>query len=286
VSAGPIDVIEPGATWRRQLGRVPGGVGFGVVIALVLGTAVVVGPWLPWLPSPIEVNPTAALESPSLAHPMGTDHLGRDLLSRFLHGGRVSLAIALGAVALGGTFGTLLGLLAGFFGGRLDVTISWLVEVLLAFPGVLLALAIITMLGAGPTNVAIAVGIAFVPSFTRVVRASVLSVRERTFVEAAAAIGNPPMVVLLAHVLPNATRSVQVIATIGMGTAILDAAALSFLGLGTQPPSPEWGAMLSSGAGMLRSGWWLTVFPGLGIFLAVLSVNLIGEGLMDRSPGR
>lgn len=252
----------------------------GAALLVVLVAAVLAGP-LVVAYEPNAIDPPAAFEPPSWQHPMGTDNLGRDVLARFLAGGRVSLLVGVGAIALGGTIGVTLGVVAGLFGRYVDAAISWVVEVLQAFPGVLLALAVITMLGPGLQNVLMAVGVAFIPSFARMARALVLSLRERTFVESARAIGNPPWRIVARHLLPNTLRSLTVLATLGLGAAILEGAALSFLGLGLQPPDAEWGAMLGAGSAFLRVAWWLTVFPGLGVFMAILGANLIGEGISD-----
>ncbi len=250
----------------------------GVAILGILILAAIFGPSLVTY-EPNAVDPVNAFEAPSTQHPMGTDNLGRDVLSRFVTGARVSLAVGFGATIIGVVVGTILGVIAGLFGRYVDGIISWIIEVLQAFPGVLLALVIIAILGPGLQNVLIAVGVAFIPSYARLSRALVFSLRERTFIESARAIGNPPFRVVTRHLLPNTTRSLIVLASLGLGAAILEGAALSFLGLGIQPPDAEWGAMLSSGAQYIQIAWWLTVFPGIGIFLAVLAANLVGEGL-------
>jgi len=258
-------------------------IGLAILLALIL--AAIVGPSLvPYEPN--AVDPINAFEAPSTQHPMGTDNLGRDVLARFVTGARVSLAVGFGATLIGAVVGTILGVIAGLFGRYVDGGISWVIEVLQAFPGVLLALVIIAILGPGLQNVLIAVGVAFIPSFARMSRALVFSLRERTFIESARAIGNPSIRVVTRHLLPNTTRSLIVLASLGLGAAILEGAALSFLGLGIQPPDAEWGAMLSSGAQYIQIAWWLTVFPGIGIFLAVLAANLVGEGLTGDDDSR
>jgi peptide/nickel transport system permease protein len=232
---------------------------------------------------PNAIDPTATLQPPSRAHPMGTDHIGRDVFARFLYGGRLSLRVGLIAIALGATIGVTIGLFAGYYGGWLDAGSSWLTDVLLSFPDILLALAIIAVLGPGITNAMLAIGIAFIPSFMRLTRGNVLAIREQGYVEAARAIGVPDGQILLRHILPNALRTLLVLLTVGIGAAILAGAALSFLGLGAQPPTPEWGAMLNAGQKFIRQAWWLTVFPGLGIFLTVLAINLIGDAISDAA---
>jgi peptide/nickel transport system permease protein len=197
-----------------------------------------------------------------------------------LHGARISLAVGLVSVSIALTAGAPLGLVSGYYGGRLDAVIMRVMDVLLAFPGILLALAIVSVLTPGLTNVMIAVGLSAVPGYARLVRASVLSARENLEVEAARAIGGRD---LDPHALHPAQRrrATGVTATLGLGTAILAAAALSFLGLGSQPPQPEWGRMLSEGRDYLREAWWISTFPGLGIMLTVLGMNLLGDGLRD-----
>ena len=256
----------------------------GLALMLILIILVLAAPVLTTA-QPNKVNPSENLNPPSLSNPMGTDNLGRDVWTRFLYGGRISLQVGLIAVAIGGIAGTALGILAGYYGGWLDALLSWFIDVLLAFPGMLLALVIVTILGPGLTNVMIAVGIAFTPSFMRVARGSVLAPRELAYIEAAYALGSSDFWIMVRHILPNILRPLLVLATLGSGTAILEGAALSFLGLGAQPPSPEWGAMLNAGQNFMRQGWWMAVFPGLGIFVVVLAVNLFGDGLSDAISG-
>jgi peptide/nickel transport system permease protein len=216
---------------------------------------------------------------------MGTDGIGRDNFTRFLYGGQLSLRVGVVGVTVGALLGITLGLISGYFGGWLDSFVSWFTDVLMAFPDILLALAIIAILGPGITNAMLAIGIAFVPSFMRITRSSVLSLREMTYVEAARALGSSDTRILVKHILPNSMRTLLVLITLGLGSAILAGAALSFLGLGAQPPTAEWGAMLNAGMKFVRQAWWLTVFPGLGIFLAVLSINLIGDAISDAVAG-
>lgn len=268
--------------WRRLLRNRSANVGMVIILLLILVS--VAAPLLtPY--DPIEINPSATFIKPGVTHPMGTDNIGRDVLARFLYGGRVSLQVGLIAVAIGGVIGVFLGLVSGYFGGLLDASISWFIDILLSFPDILLALTVVALLGPGITNAMIAVGVSFVPSFMRVARSSVLEIREQEYIEAARAIGSSSLGILLKHILPNAMRTLLVLATLGIGNAILAGAALSFLGLGGQPPSPEWGAMLNYGQKFIRQGWWMTVFPGLGIFLTILSINLIGDAISDAIAG-
>lgn len=252
----------------------------GLVIFLLLTSAVAAAPLLT-NKNPIAVNPSMALEPPGAAGLMGSDHIGRDVFTRFLYGGRISLQVGLIAVSLGAVVGVFLGLISGYVGGWLDALISWIVDVLLAFPDILLALTVVAILGPGVVNTMVAVGISFIPSFMRVTRSNVLSIREMEFITAARALGSSDFGILTRHVLPNTLRTLLVLASLGIGNAILAGAALSFLGLGGQPPTPEWGAMLNAGQKFIRQAWWLTVFPGLGIFFTILSVNLIGDGISD-----
>jgi peptide/nickel transport system permease protein len=193
--------------------------------------------------------------------------------------------VGLVAISIGTVIGVALGLFSGYFGGWLDTGISWFTDVLMAFPDILLALAIIAILGTGTINTMVAVGIAFVASFMRLTRSNVLAVREMSFVEAARALGGSHLYIIIIHILPNTLRTLLVLITLGIGSAILAGAALSFLGLGAQPPTPEWGAMLNAGQKFVRQGWWLTVFPGMGIFITILSINLIGDAISDAVAG-
>jgi len=234
---------------------------------------------------PNKTEPSLALKPPSLEFPMGTDGIGRDNFTRFLYGGRLSLRVGLIGITIGALIGITLGLISGYFGGWLDSFVSWFTDVLMAFPDILLALAIIAILGPGITNAMLAIGIAFVPSFMRLTRSSVLSLREMTYIEAARSLGSSDARILIRHILPNSIRTLLVLITLGIGSSILAGAALNFLGLGAQPPTPEWGAMLNAGMKFVRQAWWLTVFPGAGIFLAVLSINLIGDAISDAVAG-
>lgn len=226
------------------------------------------------------------LAPPSLAHLMGTDLVGRDIFSRVLHGARLSLQVGLISVSIGAVSGVLLGLFAGYYGSWLDMLEMRLIDILLAFPGLLLALSIITILGPSLTNLMIAVGISSIPEYARLVRGAVLSTKANVYVDAAHVVGCRGTRVMFRHILPNVVASVIVLATLGVGRAILLGAALSFLGLGAQPPTPEWGAMLSSGRDYLRRAWWVTTFPGVAITITVLAVNMLGDGLRDALDPR
>jgi ABC-type dipeptide/oligopeptide/nickel transport system permease subunit len=222
----------------------------------------------------------------SLAHPLGTDHLGRDILARILYGARYSLLIGFAAVALGVMVGVPLGCVSGFYGGWVDLTLQRVIDVLLSFPGFLLAVSCIAVLGVGLENVIIAVAIGLVPAVVRLVRAGTLSIRRRTFVEAARGLGASNRMIIFHHVLPNALPPVIVQATLGLGATLLTAAGLGFLGLGVQQPTPEWGAMLGEGRQYIFSNPNVATFPGIAIFLTVLGFNLAGDGLRDALDPR
>lgn len=230
---------------------------------------------------PIEQSFRRQLQPPSLGHPLGTDEFGRDIASRVLHGARWALLVGLLADGIALTLGVALGLLGGYYGGRVDAAITWLTDVTLAFPYLLLAMIIVAVLGPGITNAMIAIGIVYTPKYTRLVRGTVLSLREQQFVEAARCIGVPPARLMLRHILPNCIAPIIVMATLAIGWAIVETAGLSFLGLGAQPPTPEWGAMLSSGRTYMLSAWWIATFPGLAILVTVVGFNLLGDGLRD-----
>lgn len=231
--------------------------------------------------NPTSVAPAEALQPPSVKHMMGTDQYGRDVLSRVLIGSRLTLMIGPAAIAISLLFGFIAGVSAGYVGGRVDMAIMRLVDVMLAFPGVLLALGVIAVLGVGLMNVTIAIGVAYIPNFTRVIRATVLSTKQNLYVEAARAQGAPGYYIVLRHILPNIMAPILVLTTSAIAWAILTGTALNFLGLGTQPPTPEWGIDLSDGRTYLGVAWWMTTFPGLGIMVAVLGINLLGDGFRD-----
>jgi len=236
--------------------------------------------------NPSAPNLMKSLEAPSLENPLGTDELGRSILGRIIYGARVSLMIAVGVIAVGIVAGIPLGLISGYYGGRVDFIIQRITDAMLAFPGFLLALALVAVLGIGLKNTMISIGISMVPIYIRLVRGCVLSVREEVYVEAARAVGTRDVVILMRHILPNVMVPITVQTTLGMGTAILFAAGLGFLGIGVQPPTPEWGAMLGSARNYLFHAPHVATFPGIAIFLAVLSFNLFGDGLRDALDPR
>jgi peptide/nickel transport system permease protein len=263
---------------RRSLRHKGAVAGSALLLAMVVGAGLAprLAPY-----DPITQDQRASLQSPGPSHLFGTDVFGRDILSRVIWGGRESLRVGFLAVAVGGIVGTLLGLLAGYYEGWTGTIILRLTDLLLALPGILLALTIVAATGPSLENVIVAVGISSMPAYIRVVNGSVLDVKTRTFMEAAKASGAEDRRVLARHVVPNILAPVIVLSTLGLGNALLIAATLSFLGLGAQPPSPEWGAMLSQGREFIFGYWWIATFPGIAILLAVIGANLLGEGMRD-----
>jgi ABC-type dipeptide/oligopeptide/nickel transport system permease subunit len=231
--------------------------------------------------SPTDTSLPTRLQPASAEHWLGTDELGRDLLSRMLHGGRISLSIGIISVAIGISIGLPIGAVSGYYGGRLDMITQRFIDIMIAFPGILLAIVVVTVLGVGVTNVMIATGIASVPIYARLVRGSVLSAKEQSYVTAAKAAGIGDFSIIFKHILPNSIAPVIVQSTFQIATSILWAAGLGFLGLGAQAPTPEWGAILSNGREYIRTAHHLTTFPGLAILLMVLGFNLVGDGLRD-----
>ncbi|WP_338030760.1 ABC transporter permease subunit [Cytobacillus citreus] len=247
---------------------------------LLLFVVALIGPFIaPY--SAVEPDYNNILSPPSMEHLAGTDAFGRDIFSRIIEGTRISLFVGLSSVFVGAVVGTVLGLISGFYGGRLDSIIMRFCDVLFAFPGILLAIGIIAILGPGLGNVIIAVAIFGIPTFARIVRSSTLAIKATVYVESARSIGAPAKRIIWKHIFPGTISSIIVYFTMRIGTSILTAASLSFLGLGAQPPSPEWGAMLSSGRDFLNTAPHVTFFPGLAIFITVLAFNLLGDGLRD-----
>lgn len=229
-----------------------------------------------------------AFKGPCMEHPFGTDNLGRDILSRIIFGSRVSLQVGVISVGIAALFGTIIGAISGFYSGVLDNFIMRVVDIVLSIPSVLLAISISAMLGDGNglINLMIAIGVAEIPRWARVVRAQVLSVKEQEFVEAAKAIGAGDIRIILRHILPNCLAPMIVQATLGVATAILDAAGLSFIGLGIKPPVPDWGGMLSASREYIRDYWYMVTFPGLMIMITIYALNLFGDGLRDALDPR
>lgn len=288
---GPSPVAEPkpvaatvsrsrGMRWRRTLGKMVANPGafVGAIVLIVLVTSSLFAPLLaPYDWSETFVGPR--LTGPSVDHPFGTDIHGRDMLSRILYGGRFSLSVGIATVMFSMVFGGLFGVFIAHFGGRVDDFGVMAIDVMLGFPPIVLAILIVAVLGVGLTNVVIAVGIAGIPRFARVVRAAALEVKSRPFVEASRGLGAGNWRIILQHLLPNVMPVLTVLATLNLASAIISTASLSFLGLGVQPPTPEWGAMLNSSREYMRHAPWTMIFPGLALFLSVMSVNLLGDRL-------
>jgi peptide/nickel transport system permease protein len=268
----------------RRLARNRGATGGGLVFLLVVLLAVAAPVVAPH--DPVRLNVVASLEPPGARYWLGTDQFGRDVLSRIIYGSRVSVAMGIVAVTISVGGGTILGLLAGFYRGLVDLVVMRLVDVMLAFPGILLALVIVAVLGPDLQSAMVAVGFSGMPLFIRVVRGSTLVVRELHYVEAALATGCGDLRVLVRHVLPNVLTPVIVLVTLGIPGAIVAGAALSFLGLGIKPPTPDWGEMLSRGRAFMGTAWWLSTFPGLAIAIVVLAINRFGDGLRDALDPR
>lgn len=261
----------------------------GVLVIVAFTVAAITAPFLTdagWLPDPYFQDYDALRLSPSLSYPAGTDTLGRDNLSRMIYGGRVSLQVGLLATVGAAMIGITMGLAAGYFGRWTDSILMRLVDAILAFPGLLLAILMVAVLGPSLRNAMLAIGIGFIPSFARITRANTLSLREKEFVESSRALGAGPWRIMFKTILPNTMSPIIVQASLVMSYAILIEASLSFLGLGIQPPTPSWGYMLSAGREFITIAWWLTTFPGLAIFLIVLSWNFVGDGIREALDPR
>ena len=264
----------------KSRGATSGGVIFGLFVFMALA-APLLTPY-----DPIRLNVVESLEPPSARHWLGTDQFGRDVLARVIYGARVSMAMGVVAVTISVVLGLALGLVSGYYCGTVDLLVMRLVDVMLAFPGILLALVIIAVLGPNLGSAMIAVGVSGMPLFVRVVRSSTLTVRALQYVEAAQAAGSSDARVLVRHVLPNVLTPVIVLVTLGIPSAIVAGAALSFLGLSVKPPTPDWGEMLSKGRAFMGTAWWLSTFPGLAIAVIVLAINRFGDGLRDALDPR
>jgi len=258
---------------------------FGLGLTLLLALAALFAPLVaPYRPD--EIHPIDSLLPPTGRYPLGTDDLGRDILSRIVYGARVSLMVGGIAIGIAAAVGVPLGLLAGYVGGRLDGLVMRVMDALLAFPAILLAIALMAVLGPSLQNAMIAIGIIYVPTFARITRANVLSLREKEFVEAARALGAGSLYVAVLVILPNCLSPLIVQGSLGVANAILVEAALSFLGLGVQPPDPSWGSMLAYGRSLLGQAPWYATFPGLAIFVSVLALNFLGDGLREAFDPR
>ncbi|MDT0277312.1 ABC transporter permease [Blastococcus goldschmidtiae] len=281
--ASPAATLRPARPrWRETLGllaRNPTALVAALVLLLIVVVAVFDDTFATQGANEISVEDR--LQSPSWEHPFGTDDLGRDILSRVILGASVSLKVGFLAVGFALVVGSLIGLLAGYYGRWVDDVLMRFMDVLFAFPAVLLAIAVLAVRGPGSGNTALAIGIVYTPIFARVTRASVLGVREEVYVRASRSVGASDLRILTRHILPNAAPPIIVQTSISLAFAVLAEAALSFLGLGTQPPNPSWGLMLAEGRGFIDLAWWLAFFPGMAIFLTVLCFNLLGDGLRD-----
>lgn len=252
----------------------------GLVLVLIVSTASLLAPWI------VPMDPTEQildhrLEGPSFSHPLGMDELGRDVLSRLLFGGRVSMSVGLAVVLLAGSVGTVIGSVAGFMGGRVDAVLMRVCDVFMAFPGILLAIALVAVLGPALRHVVLALVVIGWVGYARLVRGQVLQIREQEFVVAARAMGVPGRTLLVRHILPNVLPTLTVQASLGMAGAILAEAGLSFLGLGIQPPTPSWGAMIDAGRSHLLDAPHLALAPGLAILMTVMGLNFLGDSLVD-----
>jgi len=283
--AAPTDAPSAAGRSRRRLWRLKWGLVATTLMLLIVGVSVA-APWLaPYSPVEVDIRhrlaPPAWMDRGTPDHVLGTDQIGRDLLSRMIYGGRVSLLIGVAAVLVSSTIGVLLGLGAGYFGPRVDWTIMTLVNVMLTFPFVLLALAVIAVLGPSLTNMVIVLGVADWPLYARVIRAETMALRERDFMTAARALGMSHLRIIFRQLLPNLVSVIVVIATLQVARVIILESFLSFLGLGVQPPTPAWGNMLGDGRVYMLNSWWIAAFPGAAIFITTLTINLMGNALRD-----
>jgi peptide/nickel transport system permease protein len=266
--------------FRKTPGSLVGAAIVSVVVVIALAAPLIAGS------DPLAQNLAQQAQAPSAAHWFGTDKLGRDLFARIVYGARISIRIGFVAVGLAITAGTLIGSIAGYAGGRVDALLMGAMDIMLAFPSIILAIGITTVLGPSITNLMIAVGIVYVPQYARLARSSVLALRDTEFVEAARALGARTPAILARHILPNILTPLLVQATLGIATAELEAAGLSYLGLGARPPMPEWGAMLNDARDYWLGAPWALIFPGLSITILVLGFNLLGDGLRDALDPR
>jgi peptide/nickel transport system permease protein len=275
----PVDKKSPFMeTWRRL--KMNRAAICGLALIVVLVTSALLAPWVaPYDPAKMDVR--ARLQGPSLKHVFGTDNFGRDIFSRIVYAGRISLVIGFVAVGIGAVFGGMTGAISGYYGRGLDSLLMRAMDVLLSIPQIILAIAIVGAMGASLLNLMIAVGISVLPRYARLVRASAMSLRDLEFIEAARAAGAGDLRIILQNIIPNCMAPLIVLSTLGVAQAILSAATLSFLGLGIQPPTPEWGSMLSDGRQFLRNAPHITIFPGLAIVVVVMALNMLGDGLRD-----
>ena len=253
-----------------------------IIYGSVLAVLVVLSLFAPYFApyDPIQIS-MEGRKSPNLDHIFGTDRLGRDILSRIIYGTKYSLSIGIISVSIGLIFGTTMGVLSAYYGGLVDTIIMRFIDALLAFPGILLALVVIAVLGPGLFNVMLAVGISTIPEYARLARGKVLSVLQLEYIEAIHSIGGSNIRVILKHILPNISAPITILATLQVGNAILVGSGLSFLGMGAQPPTPEWGLMTAEGRNFMSQAWWISTFPGIAILITVISINQFGDGLRE-----
>jgi peptide/nickel transport system permease protein len=268
----------------RRLRQSPSAIVGSLVITTMVVLAVFAQQIAPF--DPLEMRSGPPFTAPGVPHLMGTDQFGRDLFSRVLYGAQLSLRIGIISVVIGLFTGTFLGLVSGYYGGWWDRIIMRFIDAMLAFPGIMLALAIVATLGSSLNNVMIAVGVAYIPTYTRLVRSTVLANKEEIYVLAAQSVGARTPRILLRHILPNILAPIIVLSTVSIGTAIISAASLGYLGLGAQPPTPEWGLILNQGRSHMRQAWWISTFPGLMIMVTVFAINMLGDGLRDALDPR
>lgn len=269
--------------WREFVRNRAAVVGIVILILMIL-SAVFAGQLTTY--DPLARDASVRLAGPSIEHPFGTDSLGRDMMSRILHGGQVSLQVGFFSIFLATIIGTPLGLVAGYFGGRVDSIIMRVMDIILAFPGLILVIWLVAMLGSNMINVILSIAFFSLPTYSRLVRSSTLSIREMDFVVAAQSMGAQHFRILFSHILPAVMGPLIVLTTLSISGAIVTGASLSFLGLGVRPPTPEWGALLADGRAYLRNAWWISFFPGMTITLVVLAANIVGDGLRDALDPR
>ncbi len=284
VLGGDMPIRTPFQMFWREIRKHPGAIVGVIMLTIIILSAVfahVISPY-----DPVKPDYSVRLQPPGGDHLFGTDTMGRDVLTRIMYGGRISLWVGMISVGIAATAGIVIGLMSGFFGGWTDEVLMRIMDMIMSMPSILLSLTIIFTLGPGLVNVMIAIGVASIPSYARIVRGQVLAARDTPYVEAARAAGAGNVKIMFRHILPNVLAPVIVMATLGLAGAILSVAALGFLGLGISPPTPEWGVIISDGRARLYDAWWIATFPGLAIMATVLATNLLGDGLRDSLDPR
>ncbi|QXM26322.1 ABC transporter permease [Elioraea tepida] len=274
----------PVAPLRRAVARFLANptTGIGIILCVLIALSAILAPWLS-PHDPIEQDVIAQLSPPSARHPLGTDYFGRDVLSRILWGGRISLIVSLTAIAAAIVIGGAIGMISGYVGGRFDTFVMQVMDVLLSFPSLILGLVVVALLGPDLVNLVVAIGLTAIAPFARIARAPVLALKQRAFVEAGRALGYSHARILFVHILPNILSEVLVMGSLWMATAVRTEASLSFIGLGVKPPTPTWGGMMRDGFENILDAPWLAIFPGIAILLLVLGLNMVGDGLRDAT---